>query len=166
MLIPRARRLKPPGEWAGSGALGLCNRYVGCSLWNTGVHGGCKVLLPRHPSPPSPLSRKRERGSRTHTVAESPLAPRGEGQGVRDEKRRCNRHARASHLSPQRLLFGLQSTIALRPTQPQPKGRASRRNGETPLGGPSRSDVELRQADHAHRETEPSPIRADLGRTR
>ena len=54
-------------------------------------HGGCKVLLPRQPSPPNPLSRLRERGSRTHTAEESPLSPRGEGQGVRAEKRRCNR---------------------------------------------------------------------------
>ena len=52
-------------------------------------HGGCKVLSSRLPSPPNPLSRKRERGSRTHTAAESPLSPRGEGQGVRAEKRLC-----------------------------------------------------------------------------
>ena len=48
------------------------------------------TLLPRHPSPPNPLARKRARGSRTHTVAESPLSPWGEGQGVRAEKRLCN----------------------------------------------------------------------------
>ena len=42
------------------------------------VAKSCRRAIPH---PPNPLSRKRERGSRTHTVAESSPSPWGEGQG-------------------------------------------------------------------------------------